>query len=720
MQYLPRDDHLQFDGSRFNKSGNVHFGNNNGTPSHYHQPLSLSPRGPMYPSSLYQGPTSPSHVDVSRFTDESGDESGDAHSEEHAEHDEYSAYRSQSKSNGISEYERQSQFVDYLHRIGEQYKLHLKGLTEEKAAKEELMAAKVLRKKPAITAYAHEVAEQRHRGHVPVVGEKNIALFEMASREAERKNKKIEAHEKEQIDGLFKPQISLVSKKAGKKTLGKKALTDPNILTERWRKRNTQREQMAQEAAAMREEAELAALQAAPLITLHPAAQDPSRRKGLSIADHLMMKAEERQMRMYLKTEEIYGANTFQPQLHLNKLAKRSHNGSVISSQTPVRHNKSFLMRAALNTRGPQLRGDQSRRVLKQNIPQKQTIRGKTPQEDQLQTLNPHAIQKHGRNRPSYGNKKSSRNASSEDASSNDESSSDSDSSSESDAESDTEYDESDSSSSDTSDSSGSDEGSSSSTSSSSSSDKSSCSSQRYHRSKLTKRVAAIPLPASASVQSHRAENQPSEFPFKPTTYSQFIDPLKQQGLAVHERILQRNAMYGHRHRQALREEAVAARQKEEREALSHSILTDILAERAYKRRYDKSALPQTQNSKMTPRSRSGGDQHEEHSTDIVDIADCLLSDRHGDIRGTTDPNSAAKVSARLYSDAEIMRQKRKQKTDKPLHVKNKDIPIWSSQSKGCPFVGRCGQVMDKCSQAMPEVAKISDEHFVRCYLYAV
>lgn len=61
---------------------------------------------------------------------------------------------------------------------------------------------------------------------------------------------------------------------------------------------------------------------------------------------------------------------------------------------------------------------------------------------------------------------------------------------------------------------------------------------------------------------------------------------------------------------------------------------------------------------------------------------------------------------------------KRNQKDKQPVHVKNKDIPIWSAGSVGCPFVGRCGMVMDKCSKSMPEITKISEKHFVRCFLH--
>ncbi|MCL4126182.1 UNVERIFIED_CONTAM: hypothetical protein GTU68_062671 [Idotea baltica] len=36
----------------------------------------------------------------------------------------------------------------------------------------------------------------------------------------------------------------------------------------------------------------------------------------------------------------------------------------------------------------------------------------------------------------------------------------------------------------------------------------------------------------------------------------------------------------------------------------------------------------------------------------------------------------------------------------------------------GCPFAGRCTHVTEKCKERMPGVTKLSDNHFVRCYLY--
>lgn len=62
--------------------------------------------------------------------------------------------------------------------------------------------------------------------------------------------------------------------------------------------------------------------------------------------------------------------------------------------------------------------------------------------------------------------------------------------------------------------------------------------------------------------------------------------------------------------------------------------------------------------------------------------------------------------------------RKRNREKGESLHIKNKDIPIWSASSKGCPFVSRCGQAMERCSQGMPAVTQRSEKHFVRCFLY--
>ncbi|WP_434356891.1 ABC transporter ATP-binding protein [Parasalinivibrio latis] len=58
----------------------------------------------------------------------------------------------------------------------------------------------------------------------------------------------------------------------------------------------------------------------------------------------------------------------------------------------------------------------------------------------------------------------------------------------------------------------------------------------------------------------------------------------------------------------------------------------------------------------------------------------------------------------------------------KSIHEKlegNKgEIPLWTPDSVGCPFAGRCLHASAKCREKLPEVTKLADNHFVRCYLY--
>ncbi|PMG04959.1 chemotaxis protein [Vibrio breoganii] len=58
----------------------------------------------------------------------------------------------------------------------------------------------------------------------------------------------------------------------------------------------------------------------------------------------------------------------------------------------------------------------------------------------------------------------------------------------------------------------------------------------------------------------------------------------------------------------------------------------------------------------------------------------------------------------------------------KSIHEKltgNKgEIPLWTPESAGCPFAGRCLHATDKCKDKLPEVTQLSDNHFVRCYLH--
>ncbi|WGV99850.1 ABC transporter ATP-binding protein [Vibrio sp. YMD68] len=58
----------------------------------------------------------------------------------------------------------------------------------------------------------------------------------------------------------------------------------------------------------------------------------------------------------------------------------------------------------------------------------------------------------------------------------------------------------------------------------------------------------------------------------------------------------------------------------------------------------------------------------------------------------------------------------------KSIHTKlegNKgEIPLWTPASVGCPFAGRCTHATSKCTEHLPEVTQLSDNHFVRCYLF--
>ncbi len=44
------------------------------------------------------------------------------------------------------------------------------------------------------------------------------------------------------------------------------------------------------------------------------------------------------------------------------------------------------------------------------------------------------------------------------------------------------------------------------------------------------------------------------------------------------------------------------------------------------------------------------------------------------------------------------------------------DIPLWTRDSKGCPFVSRCPRATDICRQVMPGPTPLGNGHFVRCH----
>lgn len=50
--------------------------------------------------------------------------------------------------------------------------------------------------------------------------------------------------------------------------------------------------------------------------------------------------------------------------------------------------------------------------------------------------------------------------------------------------------------------------------------------------------------------------------------------------------------------------------------------------------------------------------------------------------------------------------------------ILNGDLPSPANLPLGCKFHTRCAQCFNKCSAAVPENIKISDTHFVKCFLY--
>ncbi|MGF1693396.1 ABC transporter ATP-binding protein [Photobacterium kagoshimensis] len=58
----------------------------------------------------------------------------------------------------------------------------------------------------------------------------------------------------------------------------------------------------------------------------------------------------------------------------------------------------------------------------------------------------------------------------------------------------------------------------------------------------------------------------------------------------------------------------------------------------------------------------------------------------------------------------------------KSIHEKLKgnkgEIPLWTPESLGCPFAGRCTHATEQCRDKLPSITQLSDNHFVRCYLY--
>jgi len=45
------------------------------------------------------------------------------------------------------------------------------------------------------------------------------------------------------------------------------------------------------------------------------------------------------------------------------------------------------------------------------------------------------------------------------------------------------------------------------------------------------------------------------------------------------------------------------------------------------------------------------------------------------------------------------------------------EVPSLIDPPPGCPFAARCIMVMEVCRQSMPEMVKVEENHWVRCYL---
>ncbi|WP_019614409.1 ABC transporter ATP-binding protein [Psychromonas ossibalaenae] len=58
----------------------------------------------------------------------------------------------------------------------------------------------------------------------------------------------------------------------------------------------------------------------------------------------------------------------------------------------------------------------------------------------------------------------------------------------------------------------------------------------------------------------------------------------------------------------------------------------------------------------------------------------------------------------------------------KSIHTKlagNKgEIPLWTPDSVGCPFAGRCLHAVPRCKDEMPAAKQLAENHFVRCHLH--
>lgn len=52
-----------------------------------------------------------------------------------------------------------------------------------------------------------------------------------------------------------------------------------------------------------------------------------------------------------------------------------------------------------------------------------------------------------------------------------------------------------------------------------------------------------------------------------------------------------------------------------------------------------------------------------------------------------------------------------------PTH-RSLETPMWSPESKGCPYAARCPQAQAACTEFLPETKEIAPDHFIRCHLF--
>ena len=55
-------------------------------------------------------------------------------------------------------------------------------------------------------------------------------------------------------------------------------------------------------------------------------------------------------------------------------------------------------------------------------------------------------------------------------------------------------------------------------------------------------------------------------------------------------------------------------------------------------------------------------------------------------------------------------------RTKKSVSRSKSQIPLWTADSKGCPFADRCPLVEDRCRTEMPSLTQVANNHFARCF----